>query len=65
MGMLDQKNVMNKLNDKELKELEGGTSITGTIINAFTSTLKTVYEFGRSLGNALRRIKEDKLCEIQ
>lgn len=65
MDSLDQKNVMNKLDKNELKEIDGGTSLTGTIINAFTSTLKTVYEFGRSLGNALRRIKEDKLCEIQ
>ena len=64
MGMLDQKNVMNKLNKDELHEIEGGTSITGTIISAFTNTLKTVYEIGRSLGNAFRRIKEDKLCTI-
>ena len=65
MDTLDQKNVMNKLNRSELHEIEGGTSITGTIISAFTNTLKTVYEFGRSLGNAFRRIKEDKLCEVQ
>ena len=65
MAMFDQKNVMNKIKKDELKQIDGGTSLTGTIINAFTSTLKTVYEFGRSLGNALRRIKEDKLCEVQ
>lgn len=64
MDMFDQKNAMNKLNRNELHEIEGGTSITGTIISAFTSTLKTIYEFGRSLGNAFRRIKEDKLCEV-
>jgi hypothetical protein len=56
---------MNKLNKKELHEIEGGSSITGTIISAFTNTLKTVYEFGRSLGNAFRRIKEDKMCVVQ
>ena len=65
MDSLDQKNVMNKLNNSELKEIEGGTSITGTIINAFTSSMKTLFEFGRSLGNSIRRIKEDKLCSIQ
>ncbi len=65
MDMFDQKNVMNKLNKKELHEIEGGSSITGTIISAFTNTLKTVYEFGRSLGNAFRRIKEDKMCVVQ
>ena len=64
MDTLIQKNVMNKLSKKELQEIDGGTSITGTIISAFTNTLKTVYDFGRSLGNAFRRIKEDKLCEV-
>ena len=65
MDSLDQKNVMSKINNRELKEIDGGTSITGSIISAFTSTLKTIYDFGRSLGNAFRRIKEDKLCEVQ
>ena len=64
MDTLDQKNAMSKLNREELHEIDGGTSITGTIISAFTNTLKTVYEFGRSLGNAFRRIKEDKLCAV-
>ena len=65
MVMLDQKNVMNKLSKEELSNIDGGTSITGTLISAFTNSLKTVYEFGRSLGNAFRRIKEGKLCEVQ
>lgn len=65
MDTLDQKNAMNNLSSKELKEIEGGTSITGTIINAFTSSMKTLFDFGRSLGNSIRRIKEDKLCTIQ
>ncbi len=65
MDMLDQKNVMNKINRNELREIDGGISITGTIINAFTDAIKTVYDFGRSLGNSFRRIKEDKLCEIK
>ena len=60
-----QKNVMNKLNREELQEIDGGSTVTGTIISAFTNTLKTVYDFGRSLGNAFRRIKEDKLCEVR
>lgn len=65
MDMLDQKNVMTKINKDDLKEINGGTSITGTLINAFTDTLKTVYDFGKSLGSAFRRLKEDKMCEVQ
>ena len=56
---------MIKINKKELKTIDGGTSITGSIINAFTDAIKTVYDIGRSLGNAFRRIKEDKLCEVK
>ena len=65
MDMLIQKNVMNRIKKEELKQIDGGTSITGTIISAFTSAIKTVYDIGRSLGNAFRRIKEDKLCEVR
>lgn len=64
MDMLDQKNVIRKLNKNELKEIDGGLSITGTIINAFTESIKTIYDIGRSLGNSIRRLKEGKLCEI-
>ena len=63
MDMLDQKNVMNKLNCDELKKIDGG-SITGALVSAFESTLKTIFDFGKSLGTAFRRINEDKMCEI-
>lgn len=63
MDMLDQKNAMNRLNNNELKSIDGG-SITGAIISAFESTLKTIFDFGKSLGTAFRRINEDKMCEI-
>lgn len=65
MDSLDQRNVMSKLNREELSEIDGGFSITGSLISAFTSALKTVYDFGKSLGSAFRRIKEDKLCEVR
>lgn len=62
--MLDQRSVMNKIEKQELKEIDGGLSISGTIINAFTNGMKTIFEVGRSLGNSMRRIKEGKMCEI-
>ena len=57
-------NSMKRLNKKQLLYIDGGFSISGTIINAFTSGIKTVLEVGRSLGTALRRVKEDKMCAI-
>lgn len=64
MDTLDQKNAMNNLTRIELNEIDGGASLSGTLVSAFTSAFKTVFDFGRSLGSAFRRIKEGKLCAI-
>ena len=67
MDTLDHKNAIRnnikELNDSELKEIDGG-SLSGTLINAFTNGMKTVLEIGRSLGSALRRLSEDKMCAV-
>ncbi len=66
MDMLDHKNVMNNekvLNNDDLQKIEGG-SVSGTLINAFTSGMKVILDIGRNLGAALRRIKEGKMCEV-
>ncbi len=57
-------NSMNNLNKNQLQNIEGGLSLSGTIISAFTSGIKTVLDIGRSLGTALRRVKEDKICAL-
>ena len=54
----------NYLSKEELKQIDGGTSISGSIINAFTDAIKTLYDVGKSLGSSIRRLKEKKLCEI-
>lgn len=53
-----------KLKRNELREIEGGFSITGSIVNAFVEGIKTILDVGRSLGSSLRRLKEDKLCKV-
>ena len=67
MDTLDHKSVMNneikELNNNEIKQIDGG-SLSGTFINAITSGMKAVLEIGRSLGSALRRVKEDSLCAV-
>ena len=64
MDTLDHKNALAKLNDNDLKDIDGGGPLSGTLINAFTSGMKFVLELGRSFGSALRRIKEGKMCEV-
>ena len=51
--------------DKDEYELiDGGLSVSGTLINSFTSAIKIILELGRSLGSALRRGSNGRLCKI-
>lgn len=64
MDMLDQLNVENKLTKSEMLEVIGGRSISGTIVNAFTSAFKVLYGFGQEFGSAVRRVRRKKLCSF-
>lgn len=54
---------MKKIDEDELLDIIGGFSITGTIINAFTSAAKFVFQVGVSLGSAIRRLSGNNLCK--
>lgn len=60
MDMRDQEVVT----DDELLMIRGGASVSGTIVNAFTSAFKTLYGFGQDFGGSLRRIITKKLCSF-
>lgn len=62
--MQDHQDVVDRLSKKELLQVVGGRSISGTIINAFTSAFKTVYGFGQDFGGAIRRFKNRQLCSL-
>lgn len=64
MDMLDQLNVENKLTKSEMLGVIGGRSISGTIVNAFTSAFKVLYGFGQEFGSAVRRVRRKKLCSF-
>ena len=51
-------------NNIDLDKIVGGTTITGTIINAFTDIIRVLGDAGRSLGASLRRISEKDLCPL-
>ena len=36
---------MDKVLDKELDKIIGGSSVSGTLLNAFTTIIKFIYEF--------------------
>ena len=64
MAMQDHLNVVDKLSKNELQDIVGGRSISGTVINAFSSAFKTLYGFGQDFGGAMRRFKKRKLCQL-
>ena len=56
---------MNKISNEELEKINGGGTITSTIINAISNMLKVIYEVGEGVGSSFRRVKEDKLCSLE
>ena len=57
---------MNKIKDdyELMIIMGGGLNITGTLINAFLSVGKFIYQVGQGLGSSIRRIGSKKLCRI-
>lgn len=55
---------MQILEKKELLMIEGGISISGTLINSFARGINALLELGRSLGSAVRRVMGNKLCPL-
>lgn len=64
MDMQDHLDVVDKLSKDELQMIIGGRSISGTVINAFTSAFKTIYGFGQDFGGAIRRFRKRALCGL-
>lgn len=54
---------MNKLEEKELYEINGGT-VSGTFITALTSAGKFIYNIGQTLGSSIRRIVGGSYCPL-
>lgn len=56
---------MSKVEDRELEKVLGGTSLSGTIINAITNFTKLLYEVGHDFGSAIRRIGTGNMCPMK
>ena len=56
---------MRELNNKEMMEIIGGANwLTAAFFNAAARTIETVLGVGRSLGSAIRRLVNGKVCSI-
>ena len=52
------------LEKKELLQIVGGISITGTLINSIIRAVNSFMDVGRSLGSAIRRIIGGNMCPL-
>lgn len=55
---------MIELEKNELLRIEGGLSITGTLINSITKGVSVIMDIGRALGSSVRRLISGNLCEV-
>ena len=56
---------MRELDNKELMNIEGGASwFTSTFLNSISRAISTLMELGRSLGTAIRRSIDGKICPL-
>ncbi len=52
-----------RLKDSELVKINGG-EVGATLLNYLGNVIKTVYEIGRDLGGAIRRIATGNVCPL-
>lgn len=54
-----------ELKDKDLMDIQGGANwLTASFFNAAARAMDTLIEIGRSLGSAIRRAFNGKVCSI-
>lgn len=53
---------MRRLEKEELICINGG--IAATTINYLSKLITTVFDIGRALGSAIRRIESDNICSL-
>lgn len=53
-----------ELKKEIMSEIDGGTSITYSMLNAISKAVNTIYELGKATGSALRRIVKNSYCPL-
>ena len=53
------------LNNRDLKHVFGGLNITGAVLNYLKGIFNIFFDFGTSLGSAIRRLSNKNLCKIR
>ncbi len=56
---------MKKIDDRNLDNIIGGDSVSGTVIRAFIDVVELLVDAGRGIGSAIRRIAEGNVCPLK
>lgn len=56
---------MQQITDYDLEKITGGTTISGTVINALKNIIELLQDAGYALGSGIRRISENNLCPLE
>lgn len=50
------------LNNNKLLTIEGGASISGTLLNSIAKLINTIFDVGRAIGTAISMSTSGKKC---
>ncbi len=51
------------MSDEELMKVQGG-SISAALVTSIVNAGKSIFEFGRTIGSAIRRLFESSICKL-
>lgn len=55
---------MQEIKKEEMLGIDGGTSFSSSMLTAIYKTIEVIYSIGEALGSYLRRMQEQKMCDI-
>lgn len=55
---------MRELKREEMLSVEGGASFSASMLTAIYKTIEVIYSIGESFGSYIRRVVENKMCDI-
>lgn len=55
---------MKKIDNEEMKNIEGGTQFSASMLSGIYRTIEVIMNIGEALGSYIRRKIEGKMCDI-
>ena len=56
--------IMREIDNNEMLCVEGGTNFSAAMLGAIYKTIDIIFSLGESLGSYIRRVVENKMCDI-